>query len=401
MSTTAVQGITGLRALRTFPKKQLANTRVLVRVDVNVEMAGRTIRDTSRIVAIAETVKYLCRHHARVILVAHRGRPDGRDPKLSLAPLVPTIRRVLGRPIHFIRDDIWSDRLQNTLASVPPGDIAMLENIRYEAGEAKNSSALGQRLAGFADLAVNDAFADSHRAHASIVGVSRYIPMVAGFLLERELSALQKALSRPKRPYVAVIGGAKISTKLQLVENLIARADAVLLGGALANTVLKAEGVAVGASLIEPKMIAAAGTLRSTNAKLHIPIDVIVRGSGGRARRRAIGNVGAHEQILDIGPDTVDLFARVMKTASTIVWNGPMGVYEQPPYNRGTRAVARLISARRGVTVAGGGETVDAIKRQHLERKFTVISTGGGAMLEWLEGKTLPGVAACMKGKRL
>lgn len=374
--------------------KTLRHRRVLLRVDINVELTVHGVRDTTRLEAIKPSVDYLVSHGATVIMIAHLGRPNGREEKYSLQPLVAPLRRVLGRPIRFIADPIFSPAIMNAIASVPSGHVALLENIRFEPGETKNDRRLAKRLATMADLVVNDAFADSHRAHASIVGVAAFRPMVAGFGLAHELERLTACLAKPKRPYVALIGGAKISTKLGLVHRLLKHADAICLGGALANTVLKAEGVAVGASLIEPSMLTAARGLHTTNAKIHIPVDVIVSGRS-RAVRRAIGNVEPKERILDIGPDTVELFGRVCARARTIVWNGPMGVYEQPPYDRGTRAIARSIGRGRRVTVAGGGETIDAIKRQHLDTKFTFLSTGGGAMLEWLEGKTLPGVAAC------
>jgi len=384
-----------IRRLTDIPAKALRGRRVLLRVDINVELTARGVRDTTRLEAIRPTVDHLVNVGAIVLMVAHLGRPAGRDMKYSLHALVAPLRRSIGRPIRFIDDPIYSSKIQNEIASVPSGHVALLENIRFEPGETKNDLRLAKRLASFCDLVVNDAFADSHRAHASLVGVASYRPMVAGCGLTIELDNLQRHLTKPAHPYVALIGGAKISTKLGLVKKLLANVDAICLGGALANTVLKAEGVAVGASLIEPSMIRAARGLHTTNRKIHIPIDVIVAGRG-RPIRRAIGNVEPKERILDIGPDTVELFSRVCASARTIVWNGPMGVYEQRPFDRGTRAIARMMARGKRITIAGGGETVDAIKRQKLDSRFTFLSTGGGAMLEWLEGKTLPGVAACI-----
>lgn len=389
-----------LRTLSQLTPSKLANRRVLVRVDVNVELLGGRVRDMSRLQAVRQTVRWLVARRAKVILVAHRGRPVGRQLSCSLRPLVRPLTKAVGVPVTLVAARIGSAALRKKISALEPGQVVLLENIRFEPGETKNDTRLARTLAGYADIAVNEAFADSHRAHASITGLAKFVPMVAGFQLARELRSLKRWLGKPKHPYVAIVGGAKISTKLGLVRRLLTRADAVLLGGALANTVLKAEGVAVGASLIEPDMLRAAHGLKTTNAHLHIPVDVFVARAGGQKPiRRAVGNVQPSERILDIGPDTIDLFGRVLRTAKTVVWNGPMGVYERPPFERGTRALARLMAKQSAINIAGGGETVDAIRRQKLDTKFTFLSTGGGAMLEWLEGKTLPGISACMKGK--
>ncbi len=384
--------------LRDIRSVNVRGKRVLVRVDYNVELEpGGRLRDTTRLTATLPTIQWLLRRGARVVLVSHRGRPRGREARLSLKPLVGPLRRMLKHQVAFLEAPVFSRRLDEALRTVPPTTIILLENIRYEAGEEDNSPALAKRLAGLADLAVNDAFADSHRSHASIVGVAKYRRMYAGLLLQAEVAVLTALLTKPARPYVAIIGGAKISTKLHLLKQLLHQADMVLLGGALANTLLQAEGVAVGASLTEPTMLKAAEGLVSTNVKLKIPCDVVVatsRRARVPTRVTAVGHIRRRDIILDIGPDTVELFRRVIKTARTVVWNGPMGVYELPPFDRGTVALAKVIAAQRCSSVAGGGETVDAIRRSGVSRRFTFLSTGGGAMLELLEGKTLPGVAA-------
>lgn len=383
--------------LRDIRKADVRGKRVLVRVDYNVEVDRRgRLRDQMRLSATMPTVIWLLRRGARVILIAHRGRPRSRDQRLSLRPLVAPLRRLLGEPVTFIDAPVFSRRLDQVLNAASTKRVVLLENIRYEPGEEDNSPALAKRLAGLADLAVNDAFADSHRAHASIVGVAKYVRMYAGLLLQHEVSTISRLLTKPARPYVAIIGGAKISTKLGLIKRLLRRADMVLLGGALANTLLKAEGVAIGTSLTEPNMLRATEGLTSTNKKIMIPCDVVVskrRPTNGARKVTAVGNIQRDESISDIGPDTIDLFRRVIRNARTVVWNGPMGIYEQPPFDRGTVALARIIAHHRCASVAGGGETVDAIRRSRTAHRFRFLSTGGGAMLEFLEGKTLPGVA--------
>lgn len=384
--------------LRDITKVQVRGKRVLVRVDYNVDTDARgRIRDLTRLEATVPTLRLLLHKGAKVILVTHRGRPKGRDRKLSVRPIVRPLERLCKNPVRFIDAPLFSRAFDLALAAAGDARLVLLENIRYEAGEEDNSPAVAKRLAQFADLAVNDAFADSHRHHASIVGLAKYRPMYAGLLLQAEIAALSPLLRVPKRPYVAIIGGAKISTKLRLIQRLLQQADTVLLGGALANTLLRAEGVATGASLVEPDMILAAEGLTSTNIKLKIPCDVVVakqRRAHAKTRVTAVGNIQPREMILDIGPDTVELFRRVIATAKTIVWNGPMGVYELPPFHTSTVALAKIIAKQHVQSIAGGGETVDAIKRSGVAKRFTFLSTGGGAMLEFLEGKTLPGVAA-------
>ncbi len=384
--------------LRDIRKINVRGKSVLVRVDYNIALDGRgRPRDLTRIVQTVPTIAWLVKHQAIVILVSHRGRPDRRSAALSLQPFITPLRRLLKRPVMFVPDAIWSESVTKKLLTLQRGQVALLENIRFEPGEAANTVRLSKRLAQFADVVVNDAFADSHRAHASIVGVARYRPAYAGLLVQQEVAALSRLQKNPARPYVAILGGAKISTKLQLVQTLLRRADKVLLGGALANTVLQAEGLAIGKSLSEPTMLRAARGLTVRNKHLTIPCDVVVATSlQAKARRtvRAVGAVRAGERIYDIGPDTVTMYRRILRTAKTIVWNGPMGLYEVPPFDHGTRRVAQAVGASTAKSYVGGGETIDALKKTKQDRRVTWCSTGGGAMLEFLEGKHLPGLLA-------
>lgn len=383
--------------LRDIRQVDVRKKRVLVRVDYNIatDARGRP-RDLSRMHATLPTLQWLVRHGAQVIVVTHRGRPHGRERSLSLRPFVGPLRRILKQPVVFIDAPLFSARFDDQLTAVKRGQVALLENIRFEPGEEDNSPAVAKRLGRYADLVVNDAFAESHRAHASVVGIARIKPVYAGLLLQREVEHLTSLVRRPARPFVAIIGGSKISTKLGLIKRLLRTADAVLLGGALANTLLQAEGLAIGSSLTEPSMLKAAEGLTTTNTKLKIPCDVVVatkKQLRAKTRVTAVGRIGVRDIILDIGPDTIEMYRRIIGTARTVVWNGPMGVYELPPFDRGTVNLAKVIAEHHCLSIAGGGETVDAIRRAGVEARFSFLSTGGGAMLEFLEGQDLPGVA--------
>lgn len=316
--------------------------------------------------------------------------------------MVPVLRRLLKRPVLFVPGPITDTKTIRAVHTLASGSVALLENIRFDRREEKNNPVFARALARLGDMYVNDAFANAHRAHASVAAVTAFLPSYAGLLLQKEFTALTKLRQRPAKPYVAIIGGAKISTKLGLVRSLLQQADHVLLGGALANTVLQAEGQAIGASLSEPKMLRAARGLTVSNPKLEIPVDVIVARHATPhvpTIRRAVANVGPKEIILDIGPDTVAMFSHIISQAKTVVWNGPMGKYEIPPFSRGSKAMAKAMAKNIGVTVAGGGETLDAIAATKTAQRFTFLSTGGGAMLEFLEGKKLPGLqAVAVKG---
>lgn len=367
----------------------------MVRVDYNVELESGRVRDLTRLVKTIPTLQWLLQHGAAVILVAHRGRPHGRQLKLSLRPFVRPLSRLLKQRVRWWSWPLFSHELTTAVAGLEPGQVVLLENIRFEAGEEDNSPRIAKRLASLCDLVVNDAFADSHRSHASIVGVARFRRVYAGLLLQAEIKHLSQLLQHPRRPYVALLGGAKISTKLHLIKQLLKRADKVLLGGALANTILQAEGLAVGASKTEPTMVKAAIGLSTTDKKLEIPCDVVVAtkvAAGATRHVRAVGNIHPREIVLDIGPDTVELYSRIIKVARTIVWNGPMGMYEFRPFSRGTTALAKAIARSHATAIAGGGETLDAIMRTGTAGHFSFLSTGGGAMVEFLEGGVLPGI---------
>lgn len=370
--------------------------RVLVRIDVNVEIDKRgRIRNDLKLKAAVPTVRWILKHGGTVILVSSRGEPKTRDRRLSLRPIAPRLARLVGRPIRFLDVPIGSSKMQASVGRLRPGDIVLLENIRFSAGEKTNDPKLARAIASLADLYVNDAFANSHRSHASMVGVTHYLPAYAGIWLQREVAALTMLTENIKHPYVAVIGGAKISTKLGLVRQLLRQADYVLLGGALANTLLAAQGLAIGASLNEPAMLRAARGLTVANPRLKIPVDVVAAYSlspQAKKHTSAVGNLDRRDIILDIGPETIALFRAVIATAKTVIWNGPMGRYEIPAFAAGSQAVARAIAKNRGRTIIGGGETDDVAAALGLERRYSFVSTGGGAMLEFLEGKNLPGL---------
>lgn len=378
--------------LRNLRNAKVNHKRVLVRIDVNIALDGRgRVRDRSRIEAVVPTLRWLLARQAAVILISHRGRPKRRSAKDSLRPMVRPLARAIGRPVQFIAGSIEQAATRQAILKLRSGRVCLLENIRFEPGEVRNTKTFAKQLSQLGEVYINEAFAASHRASASMVGLAKLLPAYAGFRLQAEVKGLGKLIARTPRPYVAILGGAKISTKLGLVRRLLKTADHVILGGALANTMLEAEGLAIGKSLSEPAMLAQAKGLTVNHKHLHIPCDVVVRNSRGRVETRAVGAIRPDEHIVDIGPDSVMMFSRILRLAKTIVWNGPMGVYEQPPFDAGTRAIARAIAKSRAWSVVGGGETVDAVRRQKLESRIGFLSTGGGAMLEFLEGKSLPG----------
>lgn len=293
--------------------------------------------------------------------------------------------------VTFVPESV-GPRAERAVEQCRAGDVVLLENVRFHAEEERDDHGYARKLASLADLEILECFGTAHRKHASVVGVGRYIPVFAGLRFMEEVTVLSRVMAHPKRPLVAILGGAKISTKIGLIESLLTYVDALLLGGALANTILKAKGLNIGASLNEPTMVRSARLLQLTDTKLHIPVDVMVTGPKICVASRAVGNVSARENILDIGPDTVALYAQVLKTAGTIIWNGPMGMFEKKPFDRGTVSLARIIARSKGYSVVGGGETVDALDRARVTRSIDFISTGGGAMMEFLEGKHLPAI---------
>jgi len=385
------------RSLRDLPPAALDGRRALVRVDFNVPLKGGAVSDDTRIRAAVPTIAYLRDKGARVVLLSHLGRPSGPDPKLSLKQIVRDVERVLGTPVEFIPDPAAGVAATRRL---PRGGVALVENTRFWAGEEANDAGFAQTLAALGDFYVNDAFGSAHRAHASTEAVARLVkPAVAGFLMERELTYLGDALDHPKRPFVAVLGGAKISGKIDVIEALLPKVDEILVGGAMASTFFLAIGFPVGGSLVErDKEDVAKGLLAKAGAKLILPRGGVVAPSLARAaeRREAPADrIPSDCAIFDIDMATRhDFRARIVK-AKTIFWNGPMGVFETPPFDEGTRAIAEALveAGKRGATtVVGGGDSVAAVAG--FESKLTHVSTGGGASLEFLEGKPLPGVAA-------
>jgi phosphoglycerate kinase len=380
----------------------IAGKRVLVREDLNVPMADGAVTDDTRLRATLATVTELADRGAIVLVLAHFGRPKGvPHPDMSLARLTKPYEAVLGRPVRYVD---WEGDVAN-VAMLQPGDIALLENTRFFGGEETNAPEVVERFAALGDLYVNDAFSAAHRAHASTEGVARVLPAFAGRAMEAELDALEKALGRPEHPVAAVVGGAKVSTKLDVLKHLVGRVDHLIIGGGMANTFLAARGVSVGKSLCEHDLTGTAEdillTAERANCTVHLPYDVVVATEfrpNPPTRTVNVHEVGADEMILDVGPAAVEALADVLKTCRTLVWNGPMGAFETPPFDTATVALARTAAAltREGglVSVAGGGDTVAALNHAGVADDFTFVSTAGGAFLEWMEGRELPGVAA-------
>ncbi len=392
------------RAFKTLDDMgDVSGKRVLVREDLNVPMADGAVTDDTRLRATLATVGELADKGAIVLVLAHFGRPKGeRNPAMSLALVTKPFEAVLGRPVRFID---W-DGAEQAVASLQPGDIAVLENTRFFAGEEKNDPELTAKIAKLGDLYVNDAFSAAHRAHVSTEGLAHVLPAFAGRAMEAELDALDKALGTPEHPVAAVVGGAKVSSKLDVLKHLVSKVDHLIIGGGMANTFLAARGVDVGKSLCEHDLTGTADEIfdaaESANCTIHLPYDVVVSkefaANPPSLRTCSVHEVAADEMILDVGPAAVEALADVLKNCRTLVWNGPLGAFETAPFDRATVALAKTAAAltRDGslVSVAGGGDTVAALNQAGAAGDFTFVSTAGGAFLEWMEGKDLPGVAA-------
>ncbi|MCL4489045.1 MAG: phosphoglycerate kinase [Chloroflexi bacterium] len=371
--------------------------RVLVRVDFNVPIENGKVTDDTRIVASLPTIRDLIGRGAKVILVSHLGRPKGRDEKLSLRPVAKRLQALLGSPVAFVHDTVGPE-VERVIQGMKPGDVVLLENVRFYPEEEKNDAAFAKKLASLADVYVNDAFGSAHRAHASTEGVAHYLPAVAGFLMEKELNYLGAALANPVRPFVAILGGAKVSDKIKVIDNLLPKVDALLIGGGMANTFLQARGLNIGQSLVEKdKLDVARALLNKAGDKIALPVDVVVADkfeANAQSKIVSVDQVPTDWRILDIGPKTIDAFERVLSTAKTVVWNGPLGVFEFPPFAKGTIEIARRLASLNATTIIGGGDSAAAVEQAGVADKMTHISTGGGASLEFLEGRELPGVAA-------
>ena len=390
------------RSLSSLPALGLDGQRALVRVDFNCPIKDGVVTDNTRIRASLPTITYLREKGARVVLLSHLGRPKGGpDPKYSLAPCAQELERLLGAPVSFIADPAAPDAMTVT-KRLPRGGVAIVENTRFYPGEEKNDPELAKTFAGLGDFYVNDAFGSAHRAHSSTEAVAKLLkPAVAGFLMERELKYLGEALHQPRRPFVAVLGGAKVSGKIDLIENLLPRVDAILIGGAMACTFFRAMGLETGKSLVEEDRVELAKELiKKGGNRLVLPVGAVIAQelkSDVATKVVARDKIPAGWAMFDVDPKSEKDFASRIAAAGTVVWNGPMGVFETPPFDHGTLAVAHALADatdRGAITVVGGGDSAAAVAQAGLDNKMTHVSTGGGASLEFLEGKTLPGVAA-------
>ncbi len=392
-------------AWKTIDDMGLAGKTVLTRVDINVPMENGVVTDATRIEKIVPTVEDLIARGAKVVLLAHFDRPKGKIvPEMSLIRVKPALETALGRKVVFGADCV-GDVAKAAISEAAQGDVVLLENTRFHGGEEKNDPKLAAEMAALGDVFVNDAFSAAHRAHASTAGIAALLPSAAGRLMEAELKALEAALGDPVRPVVAVVGGAKVSTKLELLGNLVGKVDHLVIGGGMANTFLVAQGIEVGKSLAERDMAATALEIvekaKASGCVIHLPADVVVAWefkAGAANETVGVKDCPSDAMILDAGPKTVAALTKVFEGCKTLIWNGPLGAFEIEPFNAATnaaaRAAARLTKAGKLVSVAGGGDTVAALNQAGAAQDFTFISTAGGAFLEWMEGKTLPGVAA-------
>jgi phosphoglycerate kinase len=394
-----------MESFRTLDDLEVRGKRVLVRTDLNVPVENGAVTDTTRIDRQAPTLRELSDKGAKVIVLSHFDRPKGKVvPSMSLKPIAPALAHVLGRPVAFA-DDCIGAPAKSAVARMKDGDVLLLENTRFHPGEEKDDQAFAKEVASLGDIFVNDAFSVAHRAHATTTAIAYLLPSAAGRSMQDELEHLHKALDAPERPLLAVVGGAKVSTKIALLENLVKKVETLAIGGAMANTFLAAQGIAVGKSLFEPDHLETARRVISlsteSGAALLLPTDVVVAKefkAGASHRIVPADQVATDEMILDVGPSTIEAFEKRLHNTRTLVWNGPFGAFETKPFDKGTVAAARLVAARTKagnlLSVAGGGDTVAALAKAGVVDQFSYVSTAGGAFLEWLEGRELPGVAA-------
>jgi phosphoglycerate kinase len=379
----------------------VAEKRVFVRVDFNVPLdENRNITDDTRIRASLPTINYLCENGAKVILASHLGRPKGKpSDEFRLDPMAKRLGELLGKPV-IKADDCIGPEVQCLVDNMKPSDVLLLENVRFYAEEEKNDAEFARKLASLADIYINDAFGTAHRAHASTAGIAAYLPAGAGFLIQKELEIMGKALEDPKRPFIAILGGAKVSDKIGVIENLMSKVDVLIIGGGMAYTFLKALGDEVGKSLLDAERVELAASLiqraKDQSVELLLPVDIVIADAfapDANTRVVDITGIPADWQGLDIGPKTRELFAQKIKSAATVIWNGPMGVFEMETFAEGTRAIAKALSECNAITIIGGGDSAAAVEQMGFADKMTHVSTGGGASLEFMEGKELPGIA--------
>lgn len=380
----------------------LKNKKVFVRVDFNVPITNGVVSDNSRILAALPTLEYLLNENASLILASHLGRPEGvNNPKFSLKPVAQELSKILDRPVSFAEDCV-GPIAEKAAAALKSGDVLMLENVRFHSEEEKNDRDFAAAMAKLADAYVNDAFGTAHRAHASTAGIAEFLPAVSGFLMEKELQGLGKALADAKKPFIAILGGAKVSDKIKVIDNLLQKVDKLLIGGGMSQTLLAAKGYNMQVSLIEADRLSWAAELLQTDIgkqKIVLPVDLVAASAFDANAEKAIVELdGVPEgwMVLDIGPKTCDIFTEEIRKANTILWNGPVGVFEMDAFAQGTMCMAKEVAASSAFSIVGGGDSVAAIKKAGLSEKIDHLSTGGGASLKFLEGKQLPGVAVLL-----
>ncbi len=385
---------------KTVKDIDLKNKRVLMRVDFNVPMADGKVTDDKRIKAALPTIKYVLEQGASLMLMSHLGRPKGgSDPEFSLRAASEVLATLLERPVQMAPDCVGPE-VDKLAKALKPGDVLMLENTRFHAGEEKNDLDLAKQMASLGDVYVNDAFGSAHRAHSSTEGIARFLPAVSGFLMEQELEYLGRAVANPEHPYIAILGGAKISDKILVVETLLSKCDKLIIGGGMANTFLSAKGLNMQDSLVETASIETAKTLLSKfGDKLLLPVDAVIADkfdAEANTQTVDVDKIPAGWRMLDVGPKTIAEYKTVLADAKLVVWNGPVGVFEMPKFAEGTFALAHILAESKAITVIGGGDSASAVKKAGVAKQMTHVSTGGGASLEFLEGKELPGVAALL-----
>ena len=385
---------------KTVKDIDLKNKRVLMRVDFNVPMADGKVTDDKRIKAALPTIQYVLEQGASLMLMSHLGRPKGgSDPEFSLRAASETLATLLNHPVQMAPDCVGAE-VEALAKALKPGDVLMLENTRFHKGEEKNDLELAKQMASLGEVYVNDAFGSAHRAHSSTEGIARFLPAVSGFLMEQELEYLGKAVANPEHPYIAILGGAKISDKILVVETLASKCDKLIIGGGMANTFLTAKGLNMQDSLVEAESIEIAKTLLAKlGDKLLLPVDAVIADKFDAEANTQIVDVDkipAGWRMLDVGPKTIEAYKAVISSAKLVVWNGPVGVFEMPKFAEGTVALARMLAESKAITVIGGGDSASAVKKAGVAKQMTHVSTGGGASLEFLEGKELPGVAALL-----